>query len=83
MLQTSDSDVAVLDLLDPSSANTVVGKIYISCSVEVSCMIYNVIIGCKSSIRFNICLLIFGYIDRIQLKQKKVLQGGSYLSWYV
>lgn len=34
LTRTSDSDVAVLDLLDPSSANTVVGKIYISCSVE-------------------------------------------------
>ncbi|XP_010260486.1 PREDICTED: phosphatidylserine decarboxylase proenzyme 2-like [Nelumbo nucifera] len=34
LTQDSDSDIEVLSLLDPSSSNTIVGKISISCSVE-------------------------------------------------
>ena len=35
ILQDSDSDVEVFDLLDPSSRDIVVGSISVSCSVEV------------------------------------------------
>ena len=35
VLQESDSDIEELELLDPSPPNAVVGKISVSCSVEV------------------------------------------------
>lgn len=35
MVQDSDSDIEIFDLLDPSVSGKVVGKISISCSVEV------------------------------------------------
>lgn len=35
VLQDSDSDIEELELLDPSPPNAVVGKISVSCSVEV------------------------------------------------
>lgn len=38
LLQDSDSNSnsEILDLLDPSTSDKIVGKIYVSCSVEVS-----------------------------------------------
>ena len=38
VLQHSDSDSEVFDLLDPSSSDILVGSIFISCSVEVCSM---------------------------------------------
>lgn len=38
LLQDSDSDFEVFELFDPSSVDKVVGKISLSCSVEVCSM---------------------------------------------
>lgn len=41
MVQDSDSDDEIFNLLDPSVPGKVVGNIYISCSVEVYGIQYN------------------------------------------
>lgn len=76
MLQVTNSDPEILDLLDPSSSTSVVGKIYISCSVEVQDKLQVMLLLICCVVRV---VDLFEKINRIQLKRKKVLQDGSYL----
>lgn len=62
LLQESDSDCEVFDLLDPSSPDLVVGNIAVSCSVEVCA--YFLLIG--SILVFYFLYLFILYFGRIQ-----------------
>lgn len=82
MFQDSDSGFGIFDLLDPSSADKVVGHIRLSCSIEVCIKPLSLQVDWN----YNKLIIIFKHlvqnIDRIQWKLRKVLQDESYQLWY-
>lgn len=74
-LQDSESDSEVLDLFDPSSSGVTVGKIVLSCSVEVCGRLNIYPIGWLITETFMSIFMDvwFKNIDRIPLKLRKVL----------
>lgn len=82
LMQDSESDSEVLDLFDPSSSNITVGKITLSCSVEVCGRLHIYLIGWLTTVTFMsifVLMLWFVHIVRIQQKLREVLCEGSYL----
>ena len=80
--QDSESDSEVLDLFDPSSSGIAVGKITVSCSVEVCGRLKTYLIGWLITETFMSIFMDdvwFENIDRIQRKVREVLLEGSYL----
>ena len=77
LLQDSDSGFEVFELFDPAATGKVVGRISLSCSVEVRS---TQLILPLSSWDLWMCwssLTLPEIIDRIQLKQRKILQDAS------
>ena len=80
LLQDSDSDFETVDLLDPSSSDTVVGRLSFSCFVEV-CWVR--VLFWWFTISTMYCMMNTSSLCRIRKKLRKGSQDVCYLLWFV